>query len=106
MMRFLKFIVPIGKFFGVMAPDPVKQAPADDSPYGKIAPFEEQKDIQFLTRTAVGAAEMGISGHSPIVVDTSTLLSGQRTSRGASGQTARSVSAASLIDSAPDTSYR
>ncbi len=40
-------------------PDPVKQAPADDSPYGKIAPFEEQRDIQFLTRTAVGATEMG-----------------------------------------------
>ena len=40
-------------------PDPVKQAPDPDTQYGKIAPFEEQKDIQFLTRTAVGAAEMG-----------------------------------------------
>ena len=40
-------------------PDPVKQAPAPDSPYGKIAPFEEQDEIKFLTYTAVGAAEMG-----------------------------------------------
>jgi 2-hydroxychromene-2-carboxylate isomerase len=36
-------------------PDPVKQEPG----YGKILPFEDQQDIQFLTRTAVGAAEMG-----------------------------------------------
>jgi 2-hydroxychromene-2-carboxylate isomerase len=40
-------------------PDPVNQLPAPDSPYGKIAAFEDQKDIQFLTYTAVGAAEMG-----------------------------------------------
>lgn len=40
-------------------PDPVLQHADKDSPYGKIAPFEEQKDIQFLTRTAVAAAEMG-----------------------------------------------
>lgn len=40
-------------------PDPVKQQPAPDSPYGKIAPFEEQDAIKFLTYTAIGAAEMG-----------------------------------------------
>jgi 2-hydroxychromene-2-carboxylate isomerase len=40
-------------------PDPVKQKPAEDSPYGEILPFEEQTDIQMLCRTAVGAAEMG-----------------------------------------------
>jgi len=40
-------------------PDPVTQEAADDSPYGRILPFEEQPDIQFLTRTACAAAEMG-----------------------------------------------
>jgi len=40
-------------------PDPVTQHAAKDSPYGEIAPFEEQLNIQFLTRTAVGATEMG-----------------------------------------------
>jgi hypothetical protein len=40
-------------------PDPVAQETSKDSPYGKILPFDQQKDIQFLTRTAVAAAEMG-----------------------------------------------
>ena len=49
-------------------PDPVAQKPADDSPYGEIAPFgglggdklhDGQKDIEMLVRTAVGAADMG-----------------------------------------------
>jgi 2-hydroxychromene-2-carboxylate isomerase len=40
-------------------PDPVAQMAAKDSPYGKILPFDQQKDIQFLCRTAVAAAEMG-----------------------------------------------
>jgi 2-hydroxychromene-2-carboxylate isomerase len=40
-------------------PDPVSQKAAADSPYGVIAPFEEQHDIHVLCRTAVGAAEMG-----------------------------------------------
>ena len=40
-------------------PDPVAQQAAKGSPYGKILPFEKQPDIQFLTRTAIAAAEMG-----------------------------------------------
>ena len=40
-------------------PDPIAQEAAEDSPYGKILPFEKQPDIQFLTRTAAAAAEMG-----------------------------------------------
>ncbi len=40
-------------------PDPVAQEAAEGSPYGKILPFEQQPDIQILTRTAVAAAEMG-----------------------------------------------
>ena len=40
-------------------PDPVAQEAAKDSKYGKILPFDKQPDIQFLSRTAIAATEMG-----------------------------------------------
>ncbi len=40
-------------------PDPVLQHAAEDSPYGKIAPFKEQIDAHMLIRTAVAATELG-----------------------------------------------
>lgn len=40
-------------------PDPVAQRPAKDSPYGEIMPFEQQPDIQIITRAGIAATEMG-----------------------------------------------